>query len=387
MRKIVSLLLLSLLTASIAAHATVAQRVSVAELEQILAAAQSQSDGRVAKRLSGLKLTERVNSARLAHWEARFPGKRCTEQFTTLADASAFLNLPAADIPATAPPDLDTKKTILSRSIDYVNNTIKRLPDFYATRRTENFAELPSRSKVQQATLPSWVGSRSNLAPGPTPVDPSNEQLLATGKSSSPISYVDGSEVLGSKQGGGDNAGVPLTALTTHGEFGPILVSVLLDAVKGRIYWGHWEQGANGAIAVFRYSVPLGQTSYLVALPRGIQTQKLFPAYHGEFAIDPDSGAILRITVIADLSSPNENAISSILVEYAPVLIGGKSYICPVHGVALARFIFGDPMATAVLYQTQLNDVAFLDYHQFRAESRLLFGSDVDTAEPSPTHK
>ena len=34
-----------------------------------------------------------------------------------------------------------------------------------------------------------------------------------------------------------------------------------------------------------------------------------------------------------------------------------------------------------------LNDVSFVDYHQFRAEARLLFGSDVGDPEPPAPHK
>ena len=44
--------------------------ITVAELEQLLAAAHGQSDGKVAKQLSDLELTERASSIRLARWEA-----------------------------------------------------------------------------------------------------------------------------------------------------------------------------------------------------------------------------------------------------------------------------------------------------------------------------
>jgi hypothetical protein len=71
-----------------------------------------------------------------------------------------------------------------------------------------------------------------------------------------------------------------------------------------------------------------------------------------------------------------------IMVEYGPVEIGGKTYTCPIRSVSICRYIYRfaqgptgsllfDQGATATL----LNDVAFTDYHQFRAESRILPGN------------
>ena len=381
MRRVVLLFSFFLVIASVAAHAVPLKRVRVAEFERLLSAAQGQSDNKVAKLVASLELTERASSVRRAQWDNEFPGQRCHEAFLLLADASAFFDLPAADVPATPPPDLQTQKTLFFKTIDYVKTAITRLPDFYATRRTENFQDMPSRptlnSRLPDQNLDKVLDTR----------DSPHGPLLDAGKSSVTVSYVDGREVAASKKGG-ESFGKPSLVLTTHGEFGPILVAVLLDAAKGRISWSHWEQGANGTFAVFRYSVTQGQSSYQVLLPEVTKTVTLFPAYHGEIGVDPVTGAILRITVIADLLPPNQYAISSILVEYASVPIGGRSYICPVHGVALARFSVPaelgpvnriDPVL-ATRFVTQLNDVAFVDYHQFRAESRVL--TDKPVGEP-----
>jgi hypothetical protein len=381
MRRIVPLISLLLLTASIAAHALPLKRVNVQELERLLSAAQGEPDNKVAKLVAGLELTERASAVRLARWEGEFPGRRCHEAFLLLADSSAFLDLPAADIPATAPPDMQALRTLMGKTIDYVKTAITRLPDFYATRRTENFQDMPSRTSSYSRAADQ--NSERVLDTRDSPHEP----LLDAGKSSVTVSYVDGREVAGSKKGD-ETFGKSSGALTTHGEFGPILVSVLLDAVKSKVYWGHWEQGTSGTFAVFRYFVPQGQSSYEVMLPDVTKIETLFPAYHGEICVDPATGAILRITVIADLQPPHQRSITSILVEYASVAIGGKSYICPVHGVALARFSVPAELGPvnridsvlATRLRTELNDVAFVDYHQFRAESRVL--TDAPIGEP-----
>ena len=71
-----------------------AQRVSVAELERILAEAQSLPDGELAAQLSDLQLTERFASARLTRWRASLTGAKSQRALLVLADRSAFLKPP-----------------------------------------------------------------------------------------------------------------------------------------------------------------------------------------------------------------------------------------------------------------------------------------------------
>lgn len=373
-----SLISLLLLAASFSAHAAAPQRASVQEFEQILTAAHGQSDRKVADEVSGIKLTERASSVRLARWLTQFPGKHCREELTVLADASAFLDLPAADIPADAAPDVQTQKSILLKAIDYVNSTITRMPDFFATRKTQHFEDTPARIGSSGGAPNRNMGAIIKTS------DFQYEPLHNTSTSSAIISYVAGRELLGSKKGS-ESFDKPSSELTSRGEFGAILVVVLLDAAKGRLTWGNWEQDANGTNAVFHYTVRQGMSGYAVVLPHGAKSISLFPAYHGEIAVDPASGAILRITVVADLTPPDEHAISSIMVEYGPVSIGGSTYICPVHSVAFARVALGDPLLATTPMQMQLNDVAFVDYHHFHTEARILTGADAtNDAPPDP---
>jgi hypothetical protein len=109
--------------------------------------------------------------------------------------------------------------------------------------------------------------------------------------------------------------------------------------------------------------------------------------YHGEIAIDPATGTILRLVLEANPDAGSLLLRSDIMVEYGPVEIGGKTHICPVRSVSISRgpsfqrFGLGgkETLGPAI---TMLNDVAFVDYHQFRAESRVLIGDD-----PAPERK
>ena len=139
--------------------------------------------------------------------------------------------------------------------------------------------------------------------------------------------------------------------------------------------------------AVFRYTVPQGQSSYLVAIPRAMGgSEQIYPAYHGEIAIDPETGAILRIMVVADLAAPYQRVHTAILVEYGEVLIGGTSYICPLKGVAVSKIpplLETGGVDQVAPLRTEMNDVTFSDYHLFRSESRIVPAGDSGDAPPS----
>ncbi|HZL53498.1 MAG TPA: hypothetical protein VFC37_21385 [Terracidiphilus sp.] len=380
------IIFLLVLTVGIASPASAAKRVSIDQFEQLLAAAHGQSDRKVAGQIADLELTERANSVRLARWETDFPGHHCREALTELADASAFLELPAADMPTFSQPDRETQKTMLAKAIDYVNKTFSRLPNFYATRKTQHFEDTPPHQTLGGLNMPATGrGARSGGIPNVSSELSQYEPMHSSGKSSESVGYRDGYEIRNSQKIDRSSLSQPVQGLTTAGEFGPILSVVLQDSVRGKRTWGFWEQGAGSVEAVFRYTVPAGIGSYMVALPRGKRTEQIFPAYHGEIAVDPASGDILRITVVADFAPPNEEVMTAILVEYAATSIGGTSYICPIRSVALSKMPgdTGDDgkQAQSSLVQTQLNDVAFTDYHLFRTESRILTGSSAIGAE------
>ena len=93
-----------------------------------------------------------------------------------------------------------------------------------------------------------------------------------------------------------------------------------------------------------------------------------FSDYQGQIAVDPSKGTILRLVLRVDPKPTDPFVNTDVVVEYGPVKIGGKTYICPVRSVALS---LGLPFRTTEpdgkrLLQTMLNDVAFEKYRLFR---------------------
>ena len=360
------------LAAVLAMPCCAAKRVTVEELEETLASSKAvhQVEATVVRQLSAMELTERLSSARLERLKAGLPGVKSQMALQALADSSAFLDPPAVEIASAPAPDSDALYKMLVPVANYVHTTLHQLPNFIAQREITGFEGQPPHF---------------------------NGRLTST------ITYRDHKELV-EKADAQSRINQPETpGLVTHGVFGPILTTVLKDALTSSIRWGRWEAGSNGSVAVLLYTVPMEKSHYsawstgrgnscaagyaggLDALrtigdPTCTGTEAGRPAaYHGEIAFDPTSGAILRLAIVADMS-PNDSIIrDDIAVEYGSVEIGGKSYICPVRSISLMIERTADYRG---LPQRLLNDVVYREYHRFGSESRMMWDPIEPTANP-----
>jgi ferric-dicitrate binding protein FerR (iron transport regulator) len=356
-------------------------KVTVAQLVQALATARNRPDAEVARQLSGLELTERLNTARLAQLKADMPGDKAREQLVILADSAAFLDPPAAEIPADAAPDSAAAHQMLAQIVNYVNTTTRQLPNLMAVRDTTGFEDQPQEDEQ-----------------GPTGISTMAAMPLHTvGRSSVTVTYRDHNEMVDKKA---VKHGAPINGLTTSGEFGPVLIVVVGDALQGKITWSRWEQGANGKEAVFLYAVPSDKAHYPVqfccqydgfrqdTLP-AISPFKEIVGYHGEIVFDPASGAIFRITMESELPPGELVSKASLMVEYGSVEIGGQKYICPVRSVSHLKAYDGLPtgMFSMSKYsgptKNYLKDAAFSQYRSLGTESRILTGGSLAPGAPS----
>ena len=354
--------------------------ISVAELERRLASERGKADAEVAQDLSEFELTERLSTTTLTQLKLNAAGSKTAQELKILADQSEFLSLPAAEIPATATPDLVAQRKMMGMVVNYVSKSIHQLPNFYATRVTTHFEETP---QIQTGT--------NSIAYQP---------LHETNASNVTVLYRNGQEVVDTGMEKAKAADHQETGLQDWGVFGPILSTVFLDAAKSNLSWSHWEQGPTGTRAVFRYSVPLGNSHYRAnycCVPnQATDSMKPFDrivGYRGEIAVDPQEGSILRLTVQADLKPSDPISKADIMVEYGRVEVGGQSYVCATRSVALSvalstNYSYGDVGAGIVSPswpQKLLNDVAFEQYHMFRSDARIVAGDEAKGQGEPPT--
>lgn len=382
--------LVLLLLLGMAWPAMAARVLSIAQMEQLLGKLEGKPDGKVSAELDDVQLTERVSLTRLTQWKAEFAGPRAREQLMKLADLSAFLNPPAMDVIPDPPPDAETEERMMGMAVQYIKTTISRLPDFYATRETTHFEDMTySVNPMGTGPEPGEI-SYSMPARGATTTN-GLKSLHIAGQYSTTVTYRDGHEVHGIDAATSKAEDQPALGLTTSGEFGPILGLVVGDVMQSQVTWLRWEQGENEPAGVFRYTVPQDRSSYAVRIPAGTKFAELYPGYHGEIVIDPATGEILRMSLVTDMAPPFDRMQTAMMVEYAPVTIGDQSYICPVRSVAFSKMPVQS--ATAAAEDSALpvqagvydvNDVAFTNYHLFRAEAHIL-GAMSGTAGATPS--
>lgn len=352
--------------------------VTVAQLETTLAAVHGKSDKDLAQQIGKLELAQRLTTAQVARLQADLPGEKSRLALEAVADASAFLQPPAEEILPTAPPDRANQKAILSRAVDFVLSTVPSMPNFFATRETTRLERIKQEREVSLD-----AAETSGDAPPREPFHLVDTSLVT-------VEYREGKELIENPDE--KKKGVKDNGLTNWGEFGPLLGLVMSDILAGRIGWLHWEQGADGPLAVFRYKID--KSHYIVrycCLPeadprkRSVET---VPPYDGEIAIDPKTGSVLRLVLETELDRTLPLKRDDVMVEYGPVQLGGVTYICPLKSVSITHEVAAASMSAGMspgrrgasrsihvlepAEATAINDVAFTHYHRYRAELRLV---------------
>jgi hypothetical protein len=96
------------------------------------------------------------------------------------------------------------------------------------------------------------------------------------------------------------------------------------------------------------------------------------PGYHGNLYLEPATGAVLRVTIESELKRSDPIMRAAVSVQYGPVEIDGKSYICPVRSLAISlvkSHARGDMSDREI---QRINEVSFSSYHRFGSTSRII---------------
>ncbi|HEX4321721.1 MAG TPA: hypothetical protein VHZ52_12495 [Acidobacteriaceae bacterium] len=363
------------------------KRLDIADVHQLLQTDRGERDRELAGQLNSLELTERLSTPQLASWKTRLHAKEAKAALTVLGDESVFLAPPMAEISDQPPPDESMQGQTVLRAEKYLDEVVPMLPDFSADATTVKYEQLSVDNKDTWKTTPP------------------NRNLIQAASEQATFLYRDGREqrIVEKKADAARHIAVR-NDLNYKGIFGPILGFVFEDVRRGssKLIWTRWERTSQGTLAVFHYRVRTENPLYGVVyccLAGGKVFQTL-PEHHGEVAINPDTGAILRISVESgpgwiretDLSPLRPVLFSNMMVEYGPVDIGGRTFICPHRSVVMTRQRTVRPIRFWGLsfdvygpYQTLMNDTIYTRYHKFGSDSRILPGFEVVQDGKTPT--
>jgi len=344
------------------------EKIAVDQLRQVLETLRTLSDSEAAKRLSGMELTARLSSANAAELRPLVHGKKANEAFIVLADRSAFLPPPAAEIAEAPAPEVQEQRQMLDRTIHYLQETFLKLPDLFATRTTVRYEE-PAQKQDQ-----SWK------------IAAADQSLHAAATDSVTVLVRNSRETTEGQARAAKHPSLREGSLIAEGTFGPMLATFLVDVADphSQLKWSRWERDAHGQRAVFHYAVPSKFAHFNVSFccladPDGTVPFNSTSAYHGEITIDPVTGAIYRITAEADLLPRLPIDSSEVMVEFSPTDIGGQTLVCSMRSVSISRsrrviLLHYLNMAFGIYgpFESILNDVTFSNYHLFGSQHRIL---------------
>lgn len=363
--------LVALLVVGSAFPAEVHHVVTAAELEQYLSQSAKTGDRDVARELYAMQLDQYLRAERVEELKSKCAREQCRRAVVALAGQAAFIESSSAS----DAPDMATQKAIAAKLVDFAVRYSHELPNLIATRTMTRFQDRPEKE---------FSGAESADSP-----------IQFVRETRATITYRHDNEVITHEKVVADqNRKEHNSGLEATGLFGVLLRTVILDSSRSTLMWDRWDHAGTEPVAVFRFTVPMEKSRYQVRFCC-IQGSKAlfsyidrFSAYHGEIAVHPEDGSIDRIRLIADLEKGDVSALmneavqgyplsrADLFVEYRPVSIGGKSYVCPIHAIAISRAktMQEDKLRGASMGppQTYLNDVTFTDYHIFRSESRIL---------------
>jgi len=360
------------------------RKITVAELKDLLTAAQAakKSDDEVALQLKQVELSEELTTNSMNSLSGLVPGPLSTEQMYILEARSAVLSPPASDLPAAAAPDAAAQQAMLAKASNYASKSYAQLPPLTATRMTARFqdgTEAVHNTGMKQVTTgnddPVWAQTSLYTRLMNTRTDPIES---ANGVEKAPSAK-------DKTQWGTNNI------VASVGPSLSLNTIVQEATASGSLKWLRWESINGAQIAVFSFAVEKKKTHYTInyccfpdtmtagllsSSGRGISAStgnlqtandwknfKVSAGYHGELFIDPNSGTIVRTITQADFKPSDFVHYEYIRTDYAPLPAGGKTLFVPVRSFTIAEIVpNGDSFAAHYSVRHSLVTQDYKDY-------------------------
>ncbi len=306
-----------------------------------------QDDRQVARFLSKVKLSERLEDAQIEEIQGLGLGPKTVEVLRVRRDASAKLPAAPADAPrpqanAIPPPDQPEQDRILQEARENARNYSKNLPDFICTQVTRRYYD-PTGLEFWQlgdtlTTRLSYFEQKEIY------------KLILINDRMTNQSY----ESLGG-------------AIST-GEFGSMLKGIFDPDTRAEFRWDHWATLRGKPAYAFAYRVAQANSQWSITYGRD-RSQRIIAGYRGLVYIERATRMVLRLTLEAqDIppSFPVQQATTVLDYDYSK--ISEHEFLLPLKAVIRMR---------SEKYLSR-NDVEFRRYQKFSADATVSF----DTPPP-----
>jgi hypothetical protein len=146
------------------------------------------------------------------------------------------------------------------------------------------------------------------------------------------------------------------------GEFGSMIAEIL-EPHAARFEWLRVEKVRDQTVYVFKYSISREKSKYSIQYRSSAKLlNRIAAGHHGLVYIEPQTGALLRVTRIADLPAGTPIRDANTTLDYGFTDVGGQAFLLP---------LFADNDLSTYNLQTH-NHVRFLNYRKFDAGSKLI---------------
>ncbi len=309
-----------------------------------------QSDQGIAKFLSEVKLTERLDDATLEQFQSEGVGPKTLAALHALRDRSA--SLPAARPAAAAaepkplpPPSSEEQSAIVDSVRQYALEYTGKLPDFVCWERMTTYAAPPRQDA-------SW----SHVSD----ID-------------SKLTYFQQKEKYEPKMKDGKLTSEEYDKLKTSrsvGDFGTMLRGIFDPSSQTHFEWRGWATWDEHPAMTFNYRVAQDRSNYSITVENN---RSIMPGYSGYFVIDPKTHVIWKLTLVADnlpRDFPVQTAEATLLYHYTD--LSGHQFLLPSDYQAI---MIGPEGRDKI-------EKRFITYRKYSADSEISFGDDVPDKPP-----
>jgi hypothetical protein len=330
-------------------------------------------DGKIAKYIKSVTLTDKLDRKTLESLEAQGAGPKTIKALEELCDKTASMK-------SNTPEKAAGSSTPGSNAISSSMATYKQPPPPSSVDQQRILDEMRAYANTYTENLPNYLCVQSieryvSFDGG--------ENYRFEDKIFSKLSYNNGQEhykvyLVNNKMVDTDLD--KLGGARSSGEFGSLMKSLFDKKSQAEFGWDHWARLYGNVVAVFNYFIDSGHSDYYLDYENG--AQRIVTAYRGLIYAEPNTGVIRRITFEAvDIPPGFPIRKADTILDYGDQNIGGNTYILP-----LRAFV---TMAGPNNVHTK-NDEQFTLYKKFGADSTITFSPtdlppDTNSKPQEPT--
>lgn len=303
------------------------------------------TDKQVAKDLSKVKLSERLDDRTVETLQSEGAGPETVGQLLLLRDRSFGLPRPAKPaIPEPPAPSPAEQVQIWNAAHENSLSYTASLPDFICSEVVRRYTDPDNKGGWRLA---------DTLVLKLTYFDREEEyKLITVNNHSTRLSY---------EQMGG---------AITEGEFGSMLSSIFALKARTNRTWDHWTLLRSRPTHVYAFSITPANSEYQITAGSVDRKEenRVTAGQRGYVYIDASTNMVVRV-IAAAYGIPADFSVQKVilLLDYDFLDVGGKHYLLPLHS---------ETLLDAPPFQHR-NETDFLQYRKFSADATITFDGEV----------